>query len=72
MFSNNQLELVAGWDSQDASNYEATFQRTYLGVNLYVNQHKAKFQGTWTMADNFLGVRGDDRDILQFQFQFAF
>ena len=71
-FANNHLELVAGWDSQDASNYEAKFQRTYLGVNLYVNEHKTKFQATWTMADNFLGVDGDDRDILQFQFQFAF
>lgn len=72
MFSNNHLELVAGLDSQDASNYEAAQQRTYLGVNVYVNQHKVKFQGTWTMVDNFLGVRGDDRDILQFQFQFMF
>lgn len=72
MFRNNHLELVAGWDSQDASNYETAMKRTYLGVNIYVNQHKAKFQGTWTMVDDFLGVGGDDRDLLQVQFQFGF
>ncbi len=68
----NRVEIVAGWDTLDATNYEKATDRTSVGVNLYINEHNAKFQTTWQKIDNAGGVRGDDRDALWVSFQVVF
>jgi len=66
------LELVGGWDSFDADNYQSKFERTSIGLNWYWNKHKAKLQTTYRMVKNFLGSKGADQDVVMVQMQFVF
>lgn len=61
------LELVAGYETQDADGYADAWNRTSVGANWYVNEHKTKFQLTYTMGDNKDGVKGSDQDDLYLQ-----
>jgi len=72
MFPGNNFELVAGWDSLDADNYQSKFERTSVGLNWYWNKNKAKLQATYRMVENFLGVEGEDQDVMMVQMQFVF
>jgi len=72
MVLENRLEVAAGWDSIDADGFEEAWERLTLGVNAFVNRHKLKFQLNYFMDQNFLGVRNDDTDSIQFQAQFVF
>lgn len=66
------VELVAGWDSLDADNYDEAWERTSFGVNWYWNKHKAKIQASYRMSENFEGADDLDRDELFAQVQFVF
>ena len=68
----NRLELVGGWESQDADGYADTWNRTSFGLNYFVAAHKVKTQLTYRMGENLNGVPGDDADELFLQFQYAF
>jgi len=67
-----KVEIVAGWDSLDADNYADCTDRTSVGLNWYLNKHKAKLQTTFRSRENVGGVSGVDLDELFVQFQFVF
>ncbi len=69
---NKTWEIVAGLESQDADGYEASWDRTSVGLNYYWNKHKTKVMFTYRFVENFLGERGNDQELTFLQFQFVF
>lgn len=67
-----KVEIVAGWDSLDADNFTDSVDRTSVGLNWYLNKHKAKIQTTFRSWENVGGVTGVDLDEYFAQFQFVF
>ena len=67
-----KVEIVVGWDSLDADNFAHSTNRTSVGLNWYLNKHKAKLQTTFRSWENVNGVSGADLDELIAQFQFVF
>ena len=67
----NQIEIVGGYQSQDASNYEKKWGRTSIGVNYFVNRYKMKGQVTYQRGENVFGVAGVDTTTLFLQAQFV-
>ncbi len=72
MVVRDRLEITAGWQSQDADNYEEAWERTSVGLNYFWNQHKVKAQLTYQKGENVNGVRGLDSETLFAQMQFVF
>ena len=72
LFPKNFFEVVLAWQSQDADNYEDEFTRTSLGFNWYLNKHNLKFQVSYMTTENFIGVRGQDQDVIFASTQFKF
>jgi hypothetical protein len=72
MLPNERVEFVAGWDSLDASGYMEASERISGGLNVFLNQHKVKFQTTVQRIRSFRGVPGDDRNAFWGSFQFVF
>jgi phosphate-selective porin OprO and OprP len=68
----NRLELVGGWQSQDADGYADTWTRTSFGINYFVDGYKLKGQLTWRMGENLDGVPANDADELFLQLQYVF
>jgi hypothetical protein len=67
-----QLELVAGYEYQDADNYEDEWTRTSVGVNYFFKKHDIKLQTTYRMGENLNGTKGNDADELFLQMQYVF
>ncbi len=72
LFPENSFEVVLGWESQNADNYEDEFTRASLGLNWYLNRHNLKFQITYRVVENFIGLRGQDQDVILASTQFKF
>lgn len=72
MLPKNHLELVAAWDSLDATNYQDAWTATELGVNYYWNQHNLKLQLNYRIGENVFGVAGDDQDTVLAMMQLLF
>jgi hypothetical protein len=68
----NRLELVGGWQSQDADGYADAWTRTSVGLNYFVDGYKLKGQLTYRMGENLDGVPGNDADELFLQLQYVF
>lgn len=67
-----RLELVAGWESQDADGYQDAWTRTSFGLNYFLNGHKLKGQLTYRLGENLDGIPGADADELFLQLQYVF
>ena len=67
-----RLELVAGYQSQDADGYETAWDRTSFGANVFVAKHDIKYQVTYRMGENKDGSDGKDVDELFVQAQYVF
>ncbi|MGH9382247.1 MAG: porin [Thermoanaerobaculia bacterium] len=67
-----RFEIVAGYSSLDADNYEDSWNATSVGFNTFFEQHKAKLQLTYQMGENVDGISGVDADDLFLQLQYAF
>ena len=72
MVLEESLEVTARYQHQDADNYRSPWTSTTLGVNYFWNKYKVKFQFNYSFSQNFLGIRGDNLDIVQGQMQFVF
>ncbi|MFQ5349024.1 MAG: hypothetical protein ACE5EG_01120, partial [Thermoanaerobaculia bacterium] len=72
MLPGNRLELVGGWESLDADNYQDAWSATEVGLNYFWNKHKVKVQLVHRMAANRFGVASDDGDTTIVQWQFVF
>jgi len=68
----NRLELVAGYQSQDADGYAKAWNRTSVGVNCFMKKHDVKLQATCRMGENKDGVDKNDLDEVFVQWQYVF
>lgn len=66
------LELVAGYQTQDADGYAAAWNRTSIGANWFVHKQDIKFQLTYRMGQNLKGVSGKDENETFLQAQYVF
>jgi hypothetical protein len=69
---NNKIELVAGYQSQDADNYATSWNRTSLGANWFIRSNDIKVQLSYRIGENLDGVSGNDKDEIFLQTQFDF
>lgn len=69
---NNTIEIVAGYETQDADGYATAWNRTSVGANWFINKHDTKVQLTYRMGENLNGVENDDEDEVFLQTQFVF
>jgi phosphate-selective porin OprO/OprP len=67
-----RLELVAGYQSQDADGYAKSWNKTSVGANYFVKKHDIKYQVTYQMGENKDGKDGSDVDELFVQAQYVF
>ncbi len=68
----SKLELVAGYESQDADNYGTEWARSSIGANWYLHKHDIKLQTTFRKNKDKNGVKGNDEDELFMQAQYVF
>lgn len=68
----SRLELVAGYQVQDADNYETEWKRTSVGVNYFFAKQDIKLQTTYRMGQNKDGVKDKDVNELFVQAQYVF
>jgi len=68
----SRVELVAGYQSQDADGYAETWNRTSVGANFFVAKHDIKYQVTYRMGENKDGKDGNDVNELFVQAQYVF
>ena len=68
----NRLDLVLGYEQQDADNYAGAWKKSSIGFVKYIKEHDIKVMGTATKGKNVDGVVGSDRDEFYLMFQFKF
>ncbi len=68
----SKLEVVVGYQSQDADNYTDTWTRTSFGLNWFIKEHDIKLQTTYRMGENLKGKKDNDEDELFVQMQYVF
>ena len=66
------LEIVAGYQGQDADTYTDTWIRQSVGANWYIHKHDIKVQLTYRQSENVDGVTGADQNELFLQTQYVF
>jgi hypothetical protein len=66
------LEIVAGYEVQDADGYAEKWNRTSMGLNYFFKNNDIKIQGTYRIGKNVEGVDGDNLDEIFVQAQFVF
>ena len=68
----DKLELVAGYQVQDADNYATEWTRTSVGANYFIKKHDIKTQFSYRMGSDLAGVIGSDEDEIFLQAQYVF
>lgn len=68
----SMLELVAGYQMQDADGYADEWTRVSFGANYFFKKHDIKIQATYRMGENLNGKKGNDADELFIQTQYVF
>ncbi len=68
----NRLEIVAGFQRQDASNYAKKWRRSSVGLNYFVKGNHIKGQVTYRIGENLDGVDGNDNNEVFVQTQYVF
>lgn len=72
MISALNLEIVAGYENQDADNYAEAWTRVSGGVNYYFKKHDIKMQTTYRMGESKDGKEDADSDEIFIQCQYVF
>ncbi len=72
MVSPKTLELVLGYQTQDADNYADAWNRTSVGANWFIEKHKIKVQTTYRIGENLKGTKGKNENELYIQAQYVF
>jgi hypothetical protein len=67
-----RLEVVAGYQWQDADNYAEEWTRTSFGINLFAKKHDIKLVGTYRIGEDVDGAAGIDEDEFFIQAQYVF
>ncbi|MDF1581420.1 MAG: porin [Desulfuromonadales bacterium] len=68
----SRLELVAGYQVQDADGYAEKWNRTSIGANWFIKKQDIKLQLSYRMGENLKGKDGNDADELFVQTQYVF
>ncbi len=68
----SMLEIVGGYQAQDADGYDEVWTRTSVGINYYLKKHDIKFQVTYRMGSDVKGKKDDDLDEIFVQTQYVF
>lgn len=68
----SKLELVAGYEWQDADGYAENWTRTSVGANWFFHEHDIKVQSTYRIGKNIDGTDGNDVDEVFLQAQYVF
>lgn len=66
------LELVTGYEVQDADNYTDEWNRTSVGANWFMKKHDIKVQLTYRMGKSLKGQNDNDEDEIFLQSQYVF
>lgn len=66
------LEVVGGFQMQDADNYADEWTRVSFGANYFIHKHDTKLQVTYRIGENKDGKEGKDVDELFVQAQYVF
>lgn len=66
------FEVVAGYQSMDADNYDDAWTRTSIGANYYFQKHDIKIQTTYRMGSNLKGKADNDENEIFVQAQYVF
>jgi hypothetical protein len=66
------IELVAGYQTQDADGYATAWNRTSVGANWFLKKHDIKFQLSYRMGENLDGEENVDEDEVFLQGQYVF
>lgn len=72
MISTIPMEIVMGYESQDADNYEDPWTRVSGGVNYFIHEHDIKIQTTYRVGETIDGKKGNDCDEVFVQCQYVF
>jgi len=72
LFPGNHWEIAAGWDALDADNYAETFERTTVGFNYYLHRHDLKLSANYRRVESFLGLAGQDNNVVFAMAQYVF
>ena len=67
-----KLEIVAGYQVQDADNYAKNWDRVSIGVNFYIHKHDIKTGVTYRQNSNKDGIDGNDVNETFLQTQYVF
>jgi hypothetical protein len=68
----NTIEIVAGYQTQDADGYATSWDRTSVGANWFINKNDTKVELTYRMGENLNGEENVDEDEVFLQTQFVF
>jgi hypothetical protein len=68
----SKFEVVAGYQSMDADNYEEAWTRTSIGFNYFFQKHDIKLQTTYRMGSALKGQTDNDENELFIQAQYVF
>ncbi len=68
----DKLELVAGYQMQDADNYADEWTRTSFGANYFFKKHDIKVQATYRIGEGVNGIKNNDLDEVFVQAQYVF
>ncbi|MDD5723467.1 MAG: porin [Syntrophales bacterium] len=66
------LEVVAGYESQDADNYAESWNRTSMGLNWFLKKQDIKLQLTYRMGESVNGIKDKDLNEFFVQAQYVF
>jgi hypothetical protein len=66
------LELVAGYQLQDADNYADEWTRLSFGANWFIKKHDIKVQFAYRIGENLNGKQDVDEDEIFVQAQYVF
>lgn len=68
----DRLEIVAGYESQDADNYQEAWTRSSIGTNWFLAKQDIKVQLTYRMGNNLKGKTDSDENEVFLQTQYVF
>jgi len=68
----SKVELVMGFQSQDADGYTTEWERTSFGINYFIKKQDIKLQLTFRQNENQNGTLGNDVDEVFLQAQYVF
>ena len=68
----DRIEIVGGYQWQDADNYADEWTRASFGLNFFIKKHDIKLQTTYRIGENIDGVKDNDEDQFFLQAQYVF